>query len=126
MQSKGFWIFIGVVGILTWLSGWFLPHWSGSLYVLIVVGYLFGVSGRWALVGGVVSGLIWVAMALAKGFANEGILSRKIAALFGVGEPMIYGLTGLVGFLIGWLGLLGGRVLRQVLPQKSMPRRRGR
>lgn len=127
MQSKGFWIFLGVVGGLTAVSGWFLPHWSGVLYVLIVVGYLFVPSGWQSVAGGLVSGLVWLAVSLAKGLPNEGLLSGKIAALLGVGEPIVYLLTAFIGFLLGWIGLLGGRLLRQVLPQKgqSMHRRRG-
>jgi len=128
MQSKGFWIFAGIVGILTAVSGWLLPHWSGVLYVLIVVGYLFEPSAWQSIAGGLVSGLVWLAVSLAKGLSNEGLLSSKIAALFGVGEPVVYLLTALIGFLLGWIGLLGGRLLRQVLPQKrqSTPRRHGR
>ena len=126
MQSKGFWLFLGVVGILTGLSGWLLPHWSGALYVMIVVGYLFNVSMGWSLAGGGMSGLIWLLLALVKGLANEGLLSGKIAALLGVGPPVVYLLTGLIGFLLGWAGLLGGRILRQVLPQMGQKKRRYR
>jgi hypothetical protein len=129
MQSKGFWIFLGVVGILTGLSGWLLPHWSGVLYVMVVVGYFWEVSGVWSVMGGVVSGLVWLGLSLVKGIANEGLLSHKVAALFGVGEPVVYLLTGLIGFLLGWAGLFGGRLLRQVLPQlssSSSRRRRAR
>ncbi len=126
MQSKGFWLFLGVVGILTGLSGWLLPHWSGALYVMIVVGYLFNVSMGWSLAGGGMSGLIWLLLALVKGLANEGLLSGKIAALLGVGPPVVYLLTGLIGFLLGWVGLLGGRILRQVLPQMGQKKRRYR
>jgi len=79
--------------------------------------------------GGVVSGLVWLGLSLVKGIANEGLLSHKVAALFGVGEPVVYLLTGLIGFLLGWAGLFGGRLLRQVLPQlssSSSRRRRAR
>ncbi len=128
MQSKGFWIFLGVVGILTGLSGWFLPHWSGALYVMIVVGYLFNVSGWWSVAGGAVSGLVWLLLSLVKGLANEGLLSSKIAALLSIGAPVVYLITGIIGFLLGWVGLLGGRLLRQVLPQvgRSRSMRRAR
>lgn len=126
MQSKGFWIFLGAVGILTGLSGWLLPHWSGVLYVMIVLGYLFDVSMRWSLAGGVISGLVWFFVSLVKGMANEGLLSGKIAALFGVGQPVVYFITGVIGFLLGWIGLLGGRILRQILPQMGQSNRRRR
>ncbi len=126
MQSKGFWIFLGAVGILTGLSGWLLPHWSGALYVMIVLGYLFNVSMRWSLAGGGISGLVWLLVSLAKGVANEGLLSSKVAVLLGVGHPVVYLITGVMGFLLGWIGLLGGRVLRQILPQMAHSNRRRR
>jgi len=126
MQSKGFWIFLGAVGILTALSGWLLPHWSGVLYVMIVLGYLFNVSVGWSVAGGGISGLVWFLLGVVRGVANEGLLSGKIAALLGVGQPVVYLITGLIGFLLGWIGLLGGRVLRQILPQMGHSNRRRR
>ncbi len=70
------------------------------------------------------SGLVWLLLALVKGLANDGLLSGKIGALLGVGPPVLYLLTGLIGFLLGWLGLFGGRLLRQVLPQMGQKKRR--
>ena len=94
--------------------------------MMIVLGYLFNVSVVWSLAGGGISGLVWLLLSLVKGIANEGLLSGKVAALFGVGQPVVYLITGIIGFLLGWIGLLGGRVLRQVLPQMGHSKRRRR
>lgn len=118
MQSKGIWLFLGVIAFLTWLSGQFLPHWSGVLYVLVLVGYLFRPSWSRALAGGLASALVWVVLAAMRDASNAGILSARIGAMMGVVPSLLWVITGGIGFLLGWLGLSLGKALSQILPQK--------
>ncbi len=125
MQSKGIWLFLGVVALLTWLSGRFLPHWSGVLYVLAVVSYLLRPSWVWCLAGGLVSAGIWIVLAAAQDLSNAGVLSARIGAMIGVSRATLWLITGGIGFFLGWVGLLVGKALAQILPQKP-PRLRER
>lgn len=125
MQSKGFLLFLGAVAILGTLSTLWLPHWSGSLYVLIVVGYLFRGGWAYSLSAGGVMALIWLVAALSWDIPNQGLLAEKVAALFGVSRPVLWVITAVIGFLLGSVGIAIGQALGHLLPQKP-PRTRGR
>ncbi|MCX7605869.1 MAG: hypothetical protein N2170_01215 [Bacteroidia bacterium] len=124
MQSKGFLFFLGAVVVLGTVATVWLPHWSGSLYVLVVVGYLFQARRLWPLLGGAVLGLIWLGLALIADIPNQGILSNRIATLFGVSRVGLWLVTALIGFLLGSVGIALGGALARLLPQKP-PRLRG-
>ncbi|MCS6790053.1 MAG: hypothetical protein NZ580_03645 [Bacteroidia bacterium] len=107
------------------MASLWLPHWSGSLYVLIVMGYLFP-TFRWrgAVAGGIIMALIWLILALAWDIPNQGLLAEKIAALFSVSRPVLWLMTTLIGFLLGSVGIAIGQALYAILPQKP-PKLRG-
>ncbi|MCS6894967.1 MAG: hypothetical protein NZZ60_02305 [Bacteroidia bacterium] len=106
------------VALLGTMATLWLPHWSGSLYVLVALGYLF--QGRWlySLSAGGVMALIWLIMALSWDIPNERLLSHRVAELFGVSPSILWLITAIVGFLLGTVGVSLGQALRGVLPQK--------
>ncbi|MCX8112366.1 MAG: hypothetical protein N3E49_04105 [Bacteroidia bacterium] len=120
MQSKGFLLFLASVAVLSTAATIWLPHWSGSLYVLVVVGYLFRGGWRHSLAAGIVVALVWLVAALSWDLPNEGLLSEKVAKLFGVSRSALWLITSLIGFILGFLGIALGQVLAQILPQKPI------
>jgi hypothetical protein len=125
MQSKGFLLFLGVVAVLGSAATFWLPHWSGSLYVLVIVGYFFRGRGGWVWAGGAVMAVVWLLAALLQDLPNEGLLSGRIATLMGTSRPVLWGLTAGIGFILGVVGIAVGQALTRLLPQKP-PRLRER
>lgn len=125
MQSKGFLIFLGAVLLLGAMATIWLPHWSGSLYVLAAVGYFFRGRGWWALAAGLALGSLWLGLALLWDLPNQGLLAQRVATLFGVSRLALWGITALIGFLLGAVGVALGQALARLLPQKP-PRTRER
>ncbi|MCS7296865.1 MAG: hypothetical protein RMK19_01485 [Bacteroidia bacterium] len=125
VQSKDFLLFLGSVAVLGTLATIWLPHWSGSLYVLIIVGYFFRGGWRYALAGGLVMAGVWLAAALFYDLPNEGVLASRVGMLFGMSRAGLWGLTALVGFILGSLGIAVGQTLAHLLPQRP-PRWRER
>ncbi|MEN3040666.1 MAG: hypothetical protein ABDH66_03895 [Bacteroidia bacterium] len=118
MQSKYFLLFVISVAILGLMATLWLPHWSGSLYLLIVIGYLFRATWLHILSAGGVIALVWVIVALSWDLPNDRILSQRVAELFGVSPPILWLITAMIGFLLGLVGTGLGRALRDILPQK--------
>ncbi|GIV25886.1 MAG: hypothetical protein KatS3mg026_1578 [Bacteroidia bacterium] len=117
MQSKGFLLFLGTVALLGTLATVYLPHWSGSLYVLVVVGYFFRGGRGWPWAAGLLMGLLWIALALRWDLPNQGMLAGRVAQLLGTSRPILWLITGLIGFLLGLIGVALGQALAHLLPQ---------
>lgn len=124
MQSKGFLLFLVSVAILGTIATLWLPHWSGSLYVLIIVGYFFQGGWLYSFSAGGIMALVWLITALSWDIPNHGILAERVAALFGVSRPLLWLITSLIGFILGSLGVAFGQALARLLPQKP-PRLNG-
>jgi len=98
-----------IVGILTLLLGWILPWWSIGIAGCLG-GFTIGKSGvNSFLIGFIGTGLTWLIMAGYIDASNGGLLSEKIAKLFG-GIPKIglILLSALVGGLASGLSGITG------------------
>ena len=98
-----------IVGILTLLLGWVLPWWSIG-FAGFIGGMFFGNSSiKSFVVAFLGTGITWMLLALYIDYCNAGILSTKIALLFGgippVGLVLISSLIG--GLASGFGGLTG-------------------
>ncbi|MFW6157311.1 MAG: hypothetical protein ACOC4S_00580 [Balneolaceae bacterium] len=98
-----------LITLFVWGLGWILPWWSA-----VLPGILFGAvlarSGISAfLLGGAGAGLAWGVQAVYIHFANDGILTERIADVMQVGEPLLVILiTLLIGSLLGAVSTLCG------------------
>ncbi|MFV1883830.1 MAG: hypothetical protein ACMZ7B_05040 [Balneola sp.] len=95
--------------ILVFLLNLFLPWWSIAIPGLIL-GYQFKKSG-WASFGWgfLAVFLLWGAQALYIHFANDGVLSTRIAEMLGVGSPyFVILITGVLGGLVSGFATLTG------------------
>ncbi|MEX0857352.1 MAG: hypothetical protein WD016_04360 [Balneolaceae bacterium] len=98
--------------ITAFLLNLFLPWWSIALPGLIF-GYVFnqkpGISFGW---GFLALFLLWGGHALYIHFANDAILSSRIAEMLSVGSPLLVVLiTGILGGLVSGLAALTGALL---------------
>nr|BAL57853.1 hypothetical protein HGMM_F52E02C36 [uncultured Bacteroidetes bacterium] len=126
MQSKDILIFLGAVALLGGMATAWLPHWSGSLYVVAVLGYFFRGGWKYVVVGGGMMALVWLVGALVWDLPNEGLLSSRVATLFGTSRVGLWTLTALLGFVVGSVGIGLGQALARLLPSRPPTlRRRG-
>ncbi|MDW8088605.1 MAG: hypothetical protein RMJ49_02495 [Bacteroidia bacterium] len=117
-QSKNFLLFLGGVALLGTLSSLWLPHWSGSLYVLAVLGYFWQGNWRHVIGAGSVMAVVWLGLALSWDLPNEGLLAERVGRLFGLPRWGLWSLTAFLGFLLGSSGIGLGQALCHLLPQK--------
>lgn len=105
-------ILVLLIAITAFLLNLFLPWWSIALPG-VLFGYLFKQKG-WPSFGWGFLALfiLWGGQALYTHFANDGILSSRIAEMLGVGSPFIVILvTGILGGLVSGLATLSGSLL---------------
>ncbi|MFA5668710.1 MAG: hypothetical protein WC967_05655 [Balneolaceae bacterium] len=95
--------------LFSFLLNFFLPWWSIALPGL-VFGYFFKPKAFAAFGWGFLAlFLLWGAQALYIHFANDGILSTRIAEMLQVGSPLLVVLiTGVIGGLVSALATLTG------------------
>jgi hypothetical protein len=99
---------------------WVLPWWS-----VVVAAFLVGTTTqerfRWAFLVGVLGiGLLWLVHAWGIHLQTGGILSDRVAEVFGVGSgTALVFLTGLIGGLIGGLGGMTGAAFREVVAREG-------
>lgn len=101
-----------LIAITAFLLNLFLPWWSIALPG-VLFGYLFKQKGTVSFGWGFLAlFLLWGSQALYTHFANDGILSSRIAEMLGVGSPFIVILvTGVLGGLVSGLATLSGSLL---------------
>jgi len=107
-------ILMTLVLITAWLLNMVLPWWSIALAGL-VLGYQFnkkpGASFGW---GFLALFLLWGGQALYIHFANDGILSGRIAEMLQVGSPWLVILaTALIGGLVSGLATMTGSLFNR-------------
>jgi hypothetical protein len=95
---------------------WVLPWWSVAIAAFLG-GTITREQVRWGfLVGFLGIGLLWLIRAWGIHLQTGGILSDRVAEVFGVGSgTALVFLTGLLGGLIGGLGGMTGAAFRKVV-----------
>lgn len=98
-----------IILITAFLLNLFLPWWSIAIPGLIF-GYMFKQKGLASFAWGFLAlFLLWGGQALYIHFANDGILSTRIATMLGVGSPyLVILITGVLGGLVSGLATLTG------------------
>ncbi|PTM18602.1 MAG: hypothetical protein DA446_09035 [Bacteroidetes bacterium] len=104
------------ITLFGWLLNLFLPWWA-VLIPALAFSIWFIESARTALLTGFLGGAIaWFAQALFTHFLNDGILTTRIAELFGLGNPwLLLFLFFVMGGLIGLAGSITGYQLKRSL-----------
>jgi len=94
---------------------WILPWWSVAVAAFLV-GTITPERFRWVFLVGVLGiGLLWLVHAWGIHLHTGGILSDRVAEVFGVGSgTALVFLTGLIGGLIGGLGGMTGAAFREL------------
>lgn len=107
--------------ISCWFLNLFLPWWSALIPALFFGAWLIHSSLRGFVIGFTAGGAAWFLHAFYIHFANEGILSTRIAELLSVGSPvLVLCITFIIGGLIAGLGTLLGVQLKSVLHQPKL------
>lgn len=107
--------FIAIL-FFSWLLTIFLPWWGLIIPCLIFGAWLLNSGGRAFLIGFFAGGLAWFLQALYIDFANESVLSARIAEMMGIGSHWIILLaTFLIAAVLGGLATLTGYFLKTVL-----------
>ncbi len=102
-----------LVLFFSWLFTLFFPWWGVLIPTFIIGAWYLNGSFNTFLIGFLGAGAAWFFQALYIHFANDGILSSRIADMMGVGSPWIVLLiTFFVGALAGGVGSLTGYLLK--------------
>jgi len=97
----------------------FLPWWSIAVAALVVNALLHLPNGKAFLSGFIGIALWWGGYAFYIDQATDSILTEKVAALLGVGAPLVMVIvTALVGGLVGGLAALTGSSFRALMAGK--------
>ncbi len=104
--------------VFAFLLNLFLPWWSIALPGLLF-GYLFNKEGGSSFGWGFLAlFILWGGQALYIHFANDAILSTRIAEMLQVGSPLVVVLvTAIIGGIVSGLATLTGAVLKDT-PRK--------
>ncbi|MCH2449402.1 MAG: hypothetical protein MK198_04580 [Gracilimonas sp.] len=104
--------------ITAFLLNLFLPWWSIAIPGLIF-GYFFNEKAMPSFGWGFLAlFLLWGGQALYIHFANDAILSSRIAEMFSVGSPiLVVMITGILGGLVSGLATLTGSLVKEA-PRK--------
>ncbi len=107
-------ILLTLLIITAYLLNLVLPWWSIAIPGLIL-GYQFNPKAGAAFGWGFLAlFLLWGGQALYIHFANDGILSTRIAEMLGVGSPyLVILITGILGGLVSGLATLTGTLLKK-------------
>lgn len=99
---------------------WALPWWSVAIAAFLM-GTITREQVRWGFLVGVLGiGLLWLFHAWGIHLQTDGILSDRVAGVFGVGSGMaLVFLTGLLGGLVGGLGGMTGAAFRELVARKG-------
>ena len=99
--------------VTSFLLNLFLPWWSIAIPG-VIFGYWFNKkAGPSFILGFIAVFLLWGGQALYIHFANDAILSTRIAEMLQVGSPLIVVLiTGMLGGLVSGLATLTGALIQ--------------
>lgn len=111
-------ILTALILIIAFLLNLFLPWWSIALPGL-VLGYVFNQNPLPSFGWGFMAlFLLWGGQALYTHYANDAILSTRIAEMLSIGSPLLVVLiTGIIGGLVSGLATLTGSLVKET-PRK--------
>jgi len=112
--------FIAIL-FFSWIVSLYLPWWGVFIPAIIFGAWLLNRSLTAFITGFLAVGLAWFLHALFIHFANDGILSTRIADMMGVGSPWVVLLiTFLIGGIPGGLGTLAGYLFKALFQANSV------
>jgi len=108
-------MFLLILLIITaYLINLVLPWWGIAITGLVLGFQLKPSSGKAFGIGFLALSLLWGGQALYIHFANDGILSTRIAEMLGVGSPyLVVLITGILGGLVSGLAVLSGSLMKK-------------
>src|ERR1043166_1680777 len=103
-----------LTGLLAFIGGLYIPWWSIAIAAFLVALLIHQRGGRAFLSGFAGVFLLWAGLAWWIDSANNGILSKKIAAILHLGENpfLLIIVTAVVGGLLAGFAALSGSYLR--------------
>ena len=103
-----------LTALLAFISGLFLPWWGIAITSLLVGVLIHQHAGKAFLSGLLGVFLLWAGLAWWIDMKNNGVLSKKIAAVLPLGGNalLLILLTGLVGGLVAGMAATSGSFLR--------------
>jgi hypothetical protein len=111
--------FFGIF-IFSWIIALLLPWWALFIPAFLLSAWAINNSFIAFLTGFMASGFGWFVQALYIHFANDAILSSRMADMFGVGSPWaVLWLTFLVAAVPGGLAALAGTLFASVMQKNK-------
>jgi hypothetical protein len=109
-----FLVAILLTALLAFISGLFLPWWGIAITSLLVAVLVHQKAGKAFLSGMLGVFLLWGGLALWIDIKNDGVLSKKIAAVLPLGgnSLVLILVTGLIGGLVAGMAAISGSFLR--------------
>jgi hypothetical protein len=103
-----------LTALLAFISGLYLPWWCMAATSLVVAVLVHQKAGKAFLTGFLGVFLLWAALAWWMDMKNNGVLSKKIAAVLPLGGNtlLLILVTGLVGGLVAGMAAMSGSFLR--------------
>ena len=110
-----FFVTTGLIALLSFIGGLFLPWWSIGVAAFLVSALIPQKPLRAFFAGFLALFLLWGGLALSIDVANESILSTRIAGILPLGGSSValIVVTALVGALVGGGGALTASYLRK-------------
>ena len=103
-----------LTALLAFISGLFLPWWGIAITSLLVAVLVHQKAGKAFLAGLLGVFLLWAGLAWWIDMKNNGVLSKKVAAVLPLGGNalLLILLTGIIGGLVAGMAALSGSLLR--------------
>jgi hypothetical protein len=107
-------------GLCAYLFGAYLPHW-GLMLAIGVLAVAVGGKGTMAFFSAALAvGVVWFLVPFLTMLRTGSGLPEKMTEIMGLGNDLpLFGVTSLIGFLIGGLGALSGNKLRKIFEKKE-------
>jgi hypothetical protein len=109
-----FLVAVVLTALLAFISGLFLPWWGIAITSLLVAVLVHQQAGKAFLAGLLGVFLLWGGLACWIDSKNDGVLSKKIAAVLPLGGNAILLIlvTGMIGGLVAGMAAMSGSFLR--------------
>ena len=111
-----------LTALLSFIAGIYISYWWFFAVVAFLVAVLIHQRGFKAFFSGFLGlFILWFVLAFGMDFANEGVLSVKIASILPLGGSkwMLMIVTAFIGGLIAGFAALSGSYLRSTSPKKQ-------